>query len=107
MPRWKLVLEEYWKPAGCDEWPESIRFDVFDVAYNSGVSTAIKMVQRAAFAKFPMIPAMKSAIALKTGRKDWIHVRPPLVELSDEQRVALNEALDQADFVMPNAHQLA
>ena len=54
-----------------------------------------------------MIPAMKSAIAIKTGRKDWIHVRPPLVELSDAQRVALNEALDQADFVMPNAHQLA
>jgi 4-hydroxy-tetrahydrodipicolinate synthase len=63
--------------------------------------------QRAAFAKFPMIPAMKSAIALKTGRKDWIHVRPPLVELTDEQRVALGVALDQAGFTMPNAHQLA
>ena len=63
--------------------------------------------QRAAFAKFPMIPAMKSAIALKTGRKDWIHVRPPLVELTDEQRLALGAALDQANFVMPNAHQLA
>jgi 4-hydroxy-tetrahydrodipicolinate synthase len=63
--------------------------------------------QRAAFAKFPMIPAMKSAIALKTGRKDWIHVRPPLVELTDEQRIALGAALDQANFVMPNAHQLA
>ncbi len=63
--------------------------------------------QRAAFAKFPMIPAMKSAIALKTGRIDWIHVRPPLVELDDTQRLALGQALDQAGFVMPNAHQLA
>ena len=63
--------------------------------------------QRAAFAQFPMIPAMKSAIALKTGRKDWIHVRPPLVELSDEQRVALGAALDRAGFTMPNAQQLA
>lgn len=63
--------------------------------------------QRAAFAKYPMIPAMKSAIALKTGRMDWIHVRPPLVELDDSQRLALGQALDQAGFVMPNAHQLA
>jgi 4-hydroxy-tetrahydrodipicolinate synthase len=54
-----------------------------------------------------MIPAMKSAIALKTGRRDWIHVRPPLVELSDAQRTSLGMALDQAGFVMPNAHQLA
>lgn len=63
--------------------------------------------QRAAFAQFPMIPAMKSAIALKTGRMDWIHVRAPLVELSDEQRMALGAALDRAGFTMPNAHQLA
>ena len=63
--------------------------------------------QRAAFARFPMIPAMKSAIALKTGRLDWIHVRPPLVELNDTQRAALAQALDAAQFVMPNAHQLA
>lgn len=63
--------------------------------------------QRAAFARFPMIPAMKSAIALKTGRPDWIHVRPPLVELNDTQRAALAQALDAAQFVMPNAHQLA
>ena len=62
--------------------------------------------QRAAFARFPMIPAMKSAIALKTGRMDWIHVRPPLVELNDTQRAALAQALDAAQFVMPNAHQL-
>jgi len=63
--------------------------------------------QRAAFARFPMIPAMKSAIALKTGRMDWIHVRPPLAELDESQRAALGQALDAALFVMPNAHQLA
>ena len=64
-------------------------------------------LQRAAFAQFPMIPAMKSAIAIKTGRQDWIHVRAPLVELSDEQRLTLAASLDQAGFVMPNAQQLA
>jgi 4-hydroxy-tetrahydrodipicolinate synthase len=63
--------------------------------------------QRAAFAQFPMIPAMKAAIALKTGRKDWAHVRPPLVDLGAEQQQALAASLDQVGFVMPNAGALA
>jgi 4-hydroxy-tetrahydrodipicolinate synthase len=63
--------------------------------------------QRAAFAQFPMIPAMKAAIALKTGRKDWAHVRPPLVDLGAEQQQALAASLDQVGFVMPNAAALA
>lgn len=63
--------------------------------------------QRAAFAQFPMIPAMKAAIALKTGRKDWAHVRPPLVDLTAEQQQTLAATLDQVGFVMPNAGSLA
>lgn len=63
--------------------------------------------QRAAFAQFPMIPAMKAAIALKTGRRDWVHVRPPLVELTADQQQALGAALDQAGFTMPDAQALA
>jgi 4-hydroxy-tetrahydrodipicolinate synthase len=62
---------------------------------------------RAAFARFPMIPAMKAAIAWKTGRKDWLHVRPPLVELDDGQQQQLQAALDQVGFTMPNAEALA
>jgi 4-hydroxy-tetrahydrodipicolinate synthase len=63
--------------------------------------------QRAAFAQFPMIPAMKAAIALKTGRKDWAVVRPPLVDLDAQQQQALQAALDKVGFVMPNAAALA
>lgn len=63
--------------------------------------------QRAAFAQFPMIPAMKAAIALKTGREDWACVRPPLVELSQAQRQALAASLDQVGFTLPNARALA
>lgn len=63
--------------------------------------------QRAAFAQFPMIPAMKAAIALKTGRKDWAHVRPPLVDLTAEQQQTLGATLDKVGFVMPNARALA
>ncbi|MDB5859846.1 MAG: dihydrodipicolinate synthetase [Ramlibacter sp.] len=63
--------------------------------------------QRAAFAKFPMIAAMKAAIALKTGRQDWLNVRPPLVELDAGQQQALGRALDAVGFEMPNASALA
>jgi len=63
--------------------------------------------QRAAFAQFPMIPAMKAAIALKTGRADWRHVRPPLVELDAAQQHQLAASLDGVDFTMPNAAALA
>ena len=62
---------------------------------------------RSVFAKFPMIPAMKAAIAWKTGRPDWGNVRPPLVELSTDQSKQLQELLTQVNFEMPNASSLA
>lgn len=62
---------------------------------------------RAAFAQFPLIPAMKAAIAWKSGREDWRMVRPPLVELSAEQRRTLQTDLNNAAFHMPNAAALA
>ena len=62
---------------------------------------------RAVFARFPMIPAMKAAIAWKSGRKDWATVRPPLVELDAEQQTSLQQALDAVGFVLPNAQALA
>jgi len=54
-----------------------------------------------------MIPAMKAAIAWKTGRQDWVHVRPPLVDLDAAQQQKLQASLDQVGFTMPNAGQLA
>ena len=62
---------------------------------------------RGVFAKFPMIPAMKAAIAWKTGRDDWRFVRPPLVDLDRDQQSALASALDAVGFELPNASALA
>ncbi|UCE31280.1 MAG: dihydrodipicolinate synthase family protein [Burkholderiales bacterium] len=62
---------------------------------------------RGVFQRFPMIAAMKAAIAWKSGRDDWCTVRPPLVELSDEERDALRRALEQVGFEMPEAAALA
>ena len=62
---------------------------------------------RAAFARFPMIPAMKAAIAWKAGRNDWAKMRPPLVELDAVQQAGLQQALDAVGFKLPNAQALA
>jgi 4-hydroxy-tetrahydrodipicolinate synthase len=56
---------------------------------------------RGIFAKFPMIPALKAAIAHHGGDAEWATVRPPLVELTPEQARALVAELDQKGFTMP------
>jgi 4-hydroxy-tetrahydrodipicolinate synthase len=62
---------------------------------------------RAVFAQYPMIAAMKAAIAWKSGRQDWRTVRPPLVELDREQSGQLESALQKVGFDIPNAASLA
>lgn len=42
-----IYLRDFWGPAGCDTVPDAVRFDLFDMAVNSGVSQAVKTLQRA------------------------------------------------------------
>ena len=56
---------------------------------------------RGIFARNPMIPALKAAIAHYGGDAAWATVRPPLVELTQEQKASLAADLDQAGFAMP------
>ena len=56
---------------------------------------------RATFAKYPMIPALKAAIAHYGGDAAWSKVRPPLVELTAEQARSLIMDLDARGFTMP------
>jgi 4-hydroxy-tetrahydrodipicolinate synthase len=56
---------------------------------------------RRIFAKYPMIPALKAAIAHYGGDPSWATVRPPLVELTQEQKASLAADLDSAGFTMP------
>ncbi|MDQ2780853.1 MAG: dihydrodipicolinate synthase family protein [Pseudomonadota bacterium] len=62
---------------------------------------------RAVFAAFPMIPAMKAAIAWQARDPAWATVRPPLVELDEAQCSALRQGLTRLDFSMPGAASLA
>jgi 4-hydroxy-tetrahydrodipicolinate synthase len=56
---------------------------------------------RGVFQKFPMIPALKAAIAHYGQDQPWATVRPPLAALSEEQARALIMELDQKGFTMP------
>jgi len=42
----EIYLRDYWGPTGCESVPDAIKFDLFDMAVNSGVGTAIKTLQR-------------------------------------------------------------
>lgn len=62
---------------------------------------------RGIFARFPMISALKAAIARYGNDPSWVTVRPPLVELSSEQNAALIADLDRAGFAMPGLSRSA
>lgn len=62
----------------------------------SSISATRKIVQ-----KQPMIPALKSIVAHFGNDKDWRRVRPPLVELTQEQETQLIPELKSAGFAMP------
>lgn len=42
----EIYLRDYWGPAGCDAVPHGVKFDLFDMAVNSGVRAAIRCLQR-------------------------------------------------------------
>jgi len=76
-------LSATWRDAGADA--QQARLDVI----------------RGVFQKFPMIPALKAAIAHHGGDASWVTVRPPLVALTPGQAKALVTELDQQQFAMP------
>lgn len=81
-----IYRTNYWAPIKADQLPDHLRFHVFDAAVNSGVSQAIKWLQRAAgvtedgiigprtlSAASLVTPAKYSAIRLRfmTGLPTW------------------------------------
>ena len=52
------------------------------------------------FQRYPMIPALKEAIALQSGDTEWSRVRAPLIPISKNQSDALRDELKAASFVM-------
>jgi len=60
---------------------------------------------RATFQQFPMIPALKAAVAHWSGDDAYATVRPPLVKLTPVQRRDLIAALAPTGFDMPGLAQ--
>ena len=59
---------------------------------------------RAVFQQFPMIAALKAAIAHYGGNPAWAALRPPLVELDEGEQQSLVSALKSVGFSMPGLH---
>jgi 4-hydroxy-tetrahydrodipicolinate synthase len=57
-------------------------------------------VVRDAFGKYPMIAALKQAIAIYANDPEWARVRPPLVELTAEQAKTLRAELEAISFMI-------
>ncbi len=54
--------------------------------------------------KYPMISALKQAMAIYANDPAWRTVRPPLVELTAEQAKTLAAELKSISFAMPGSH---
>ena len=78
-------------------------FDTWQAADADAQQARLDVI-RGIFAKFPMIPALKAAVAHWSGEEAWRTVRPPLVALTGEQSAALVSQLEQAKFTMPGLH---
>jgi lysozyme family protein len=67
LDRAKVIYKrDYWDKVEADSLPSEIRFDVFDVAVNSGVRTAVRMLQRAAFAEVDGVLGPRTRLAIKS-----------------------------------------
>ena len=75
-------LAGHWQDAGADE--KQAKLDVV----------------RSVFAKYPMIPAMKTAVAHFSKDPSWTPVVPPLIDLKSEQQTALLADLENIQFKM-------
>jgi 4-hydroxy-tetrahydrodipicolinate synthase len=65
-------------------------------------------VTRDAFGKkYPLISALKQAIAIYANDPAWAKVRPPLVELTAEQATTLAAELKAISFTMPGLKRVA
>ncbi|MGB3245815.1 MAG: dihydrodipicolinate synthase family protein [Sulfitobacter sp.] len=76
-------------------------------AADADAQQAALTATREIFQSYPMIPALKAAVAQHSGVEGWATVRPPLVALNDTQRQNLAAGLQAAGFRMPGLKETA
>lgn len=67
-----LYLRDFWTPLACDELPAPIRFDVFDMAVNSGKVRAARMLQQAVFAQTDGVIGPRTLTGIRTMNPDCL-----------------------------------
>lgn len=60
----QIYKRDYWDKCHGDNLPDNMRFGMFDVAVNSGITTAVKLLQRAVGTKDDGIWGPKTAAAV-------------------------------------------
>jgi lysozyme family protein len=64
-----IARKLYWSPCGCDQYDPNLAFQVFDAAYNSGVTQASQWLQRAAGVTPDGLIGAKTVAAIRA--QDW------------------------------------
>lgn len=64
-------------------------------------------VLRTAIQALPLIPSLKAVVAHYSGDASWERIRPPLVELTAEQKAGLLAQLEEIGFAMPGLAEAA
>lgn len=65
-----IYLEEYWRPAHCDDLPWPLNLLLFDCAVNQGVGTAVKLLQKAVGTAQDGILGKNSLVAIARADQD-------------------------------------
>ena len=90
--------------AGCISATANVNAPAIDALYRTWQEPDADSQQRdldkirQIFQRFPMIPALKSAIAHWSTNNEWVRVRAPLVALNQDQRQDLIQQLQEAGF---------
>jgi 4-hydroxy-tetrahydrodipicolinate synthase len=93
--------------AGCITATGNVNPAAIDALYRGWQGANAQSLQadvsatRALFAKYPMIAALKAAIALFSQDPGWSAVRPPLVELTPGETRSFVQELQALGFTMP------
>lgn len=67
-----IARRDFWDLARCDAVPDSIKFDLFDIAFNSGVKTATKMLQTAVFSEADGVIGPRTLMGINTMQPDCL-----------------------------------
>ena len=94
--------------AGCISATANVNPAAIHALYANWQSDAAERMQadldgvRALFQAYPMIPALKAAVAHWSGDAKWRMTRPPLLPLGDGERESLIASLENAGFSIPD-----